>query len=128
MNFDNNKVRKVINYASTRYLSLGKCLERKLMQWASLESYFMPNFDLDYDPSENDPYEKPSTTDAFKQPVSKLYAMSIQSLIPIFDSFSTFLQAEEPLIHILYHSQLRLYPHYFQNLPYLKLSQNQMMC
>ena len=69
----------------------------------------MSNFDLDYDPSENDPYEKPSTIDAFKQPVSKLYAMFFQSLIPVFDSFSTFLQAEEPLIHILYHSHLRLY-------------------
>ena len=32
-----------------------------------------------------------------------------KSVIPIFDSFNTFLQAEEPLIHILYHSTLHLY-------------------
>ena len=46
---------------------------------------------------------------SFKQPVSKLHTIFIQSVIPIFDSFNTFLQAEEPLIHILYHSTLRLY-------------------
>ena len=32
-----------------------------------------------------------------------------QSVIPIFDGLNTFLQDEEPLIHILYHSILRLY-------------------
>ena len=46
---------------------------------------------------------------AFKQPVSKLYAIFIQSVIPIFDSFNTLLQAEETLIHILYHSTLHFY-------------------
>ena len=45
-NFKNNEVRKVINHVSTRWLSLGKCLERTLMQWDSLESYFLSNFDL----------------------------------------------------------------------------------
>ena len=83
------------------------------MKWDSLESYFLSNFDLDDDPTENHPDEKPSgeksLVNAFKQPVSKLYTMFVQSVIPIFDSYNTFLQAEEPLIHILYHSTLRLY-------------------
>ena len=35
--------------------------------------------------------------------------MFVQSVIPVFDTFNTFLQAEEPLIHILYHSTLHLY-------------------
>ena len=113
MNFNNNEVRKVIKHVSTRWLSLGKCLERTLMQWDSLESYFLSNFDLDDDPTENDPAEKPSRekrlVNAFKRPVSKLYAMFVQSVIPTFNSFNTFLQAEEPLIHILHHSTLRLY-------------------
>ena len=68
---------------------------------------------MDDDPPEKDPDEKPSRkkrlVDAFKQPVSKLCATFVQSLIAIFDSFNTFLQPEEPLIHIMYHSTLRLY-------------------
>ena len=60
LNFKNNKVRKVINLGSTRWLSLGKCLERTLREGYSLESYFLSNFDLDDDPTENDPDEKAS--------------------------------------------------------------------
>ena len=44
-----------------------------------------------------------------KQPVSKLYTMFTQSVIPMLDSFGTFLQAEEPFLDILSHSTLRLY-------------------
>ena len=68
------------------------------------------NFDLDEDPTQNNPDEKPTgekrLVNMFRQPVSKLYAMFVQLVIPIFDSFNTFLQGEEPLIHILYCSLL----------------------
>ena len=78
-----------------------------------VESYLLSNFKLDNDPTENDPDKKPCRekrlVNAFKQSVSKPYAMFVQSVIPIFDSFNTFLQAKEPLIHILYHSTLWLY-------------------
>ena len=70
-----------------------------------MELYFLSNFDLDDDPIKNNPDEKPSRekslVNTFKQPVSKLYAMFIYSVIPIFDIFNTFLQAEEPLSHIV---------------------------
>ena len=95
MNFYNNDVRKVIYHISTRWLRLGKCLERTLMQWYSLKSYFKSNFDLDDDPTENYPDEKPSRekrlVNTFTQRVTKLFAMFVQSVIPIFDSFNTFL-------------------------------------
>ena len=113
MNFKDNSVRKVINRVSARRLSLGKCLERPLMQWDSLKFYFLSNFDLHDDPTGNDTDEKTNRekrlVNAFKQPVNQLCYMFVQSIIPILNSFKTFLQAKEPLIHILYHSTLRLY-------------------
>ena len=48
------------NHFSTRHVIFGKCLLRTLKQWDSLESYFLSNFNLDDDPSENDRDEKPS--------------------------------------------------------------------
>ena len=73
---------------------------------------FLFNLNLDDDPTENDTDEKTNRekklVNAFKQPFSKLHAMFIQSVIPIFNSFKTFLEAEKPLIHIFYHSTLRL--------------------
>ena len=85
-----------------------KFLKRTLIQWDLLEWYFLSNFDLDDNPTENNPNEKPSREEslinAFKQSVSKLYAMFIQSVIPVFDSFNNFLQNEEPFIQILHQS------------------------
>ena len=112
MEFNNNVVRKVIKHVSTRWLSLGKCLERTLKQWDSLESCFLSNFDLEDDPEdqtdETGNREK-RLVNAFKNTITKLYAMFFQSVIPIFDSFNTFLQSEEPLIHVLHQSAIRLY-------------------
>ena len=105
-----NKVRKVINNISTRCLTLGKFFKENNDAVGLFDIYFVSNFDLNDEPTEKDPDEKPSReqslVNAFKKPVSKLYAMSIQSIIAIFDSSNTFLQNEEPLIHILYHSTL----------------------
>ena len=117
MNINNTEHRKVTNHTSTRLLSLGKCPGKTLMQWDSLESHFLFNFDLDEDPAESEPDENPSRgkrlVNVFEKPVSKLYSMFVKSAIPIFDSFNTFLQAEEPLIprttDILYHSTLLLH-------------------
>ena len=68
---------------------------------------------MDDDPAENDPDENPSREkwllNAFKQPFNKVYAIFVLFVIPVFDSFNTFLQAKEPLIHTLHHSTLRLY-------------------
>ena len=93
MNFKNNEVRKVINHVPTRWLSLGKCLDRTLMQQDPLESNFVSNFDFDDDPDKK-PSREERLVNAFKQPVRKLHVMFVLSVIPIFDSFNTFLQAE----------------------------------
>ena len=55
------------------------------------------------------PSREKRLVNAFKRPVNKLYAMFLQSAIPIFDSFNTFLPAEESLIYSLYRSTLRFY-------------------
>ena len=113
MEFNNNEIRKVIKHVCTRWLSLGKCIERTLKQWESLESYFLSYFDLQVDPTEevldDQPNRAKRLVKTFKDPVTKLYAMFVQLVIPIFDSFNTFLQSEEPLTHVLYESTTRLY-------------------
>ena len=48
-------ISKAINHVSTRWLSLGKCLVRTLMQW---ELYFLSNFNLDDYPTGSDPESK----------------------------------------------------------------------
>ena len=68
------------------------CVERTLIQRDSWESYFLSNFNLDNDLTQNDPDEKPSRekrlVNAFKQPIRKLYVMFLLSVISTFDSFN----------------------------------------
>ena len=84
-----------------------------MMQWDSLESYFLSNFYLDDGSFENNSDEKPSRkkrlVNTFKQPVGKLHAMFVYFVIPMFDIFNTFLQAKEPLSLILFHFTVHLY-------------------
>lgn len=46
--------------------------------------------------------EKKRLIEAFKDPVTKLYVMFVQSVILIFDSFNTFLKSEGPQVYVLY--------------------------
>ena len=68
---------------------------------------------MQVDPTEkvldDQPIREKRLVKAFKDPVTKLYAMFVQSVIPIFDSFNTFLDSEEPLVYVLYDSITRLY-------------------
>ena len=68
---------------------------------------------MQVDPTEkvldDQPIREKRLVKAFKDPVTKLYAMFVQSVIPIFDRFNTFLHSEEPLVYVLYESTTRLY-------------------
>ena len=55
MNCTNTQVKKIIKHVTTRWLSLGKSLDRTLMQWDALESYFLSEFeDNDEKAKDND--------------------------------------------------------------------------
>ena len=94
MEFNNNEIRKVIKHVCTRWLSFDKCIKRTLKEWESLESYFLSYFDLQVDPTEkvldNQPNRSKRLVKTFKDRVTKLYAMIVQLVIPIFDSFIHF--------------------------------------
>ena len=44
----------------------------------------------------------------FKDPVTQLYCLFVQAVIPTFYIFNTYLQSEEPLVHFLYQSTSKL--------------------
>ena len=46
---------KLEKHVSTKWLNVGKFLQRTMIQWDSLESYFSSNFNFDDDPTENNP-------------------------------------------------------------------------
>ena len=107
------KLKKIIKHVTTRWLSLGKTVDRTLMQ-----SYFISEF------GEDDVLDKERVTREirlirqFNDPFTKLYVLFVQSVMPVFDPFNIFLQSEEPLVHLLHESTIKLYkgllPHFIK--------------
>ena len=81
------------------------------MQWDALESYFLSEFeDNDEKTKDNDKVTREvRLVRKFNDPFTKLYALFVQSIMPSFDAYYTFLQSEEPLVALLQNRTLNLY-------------------
>lgn len=84
--------RKILKYGATRWLSMGKVIDRFLNQWDALKKFFCEE-------------EKGTSAtflrlkDTFESPSTQLYLLFFQSVIPIFESANVLMQHEAPLIH-----------------------------
>ena len=74
-------------------VSLERAVERALKQYSSLKSYFISE-------SETLPRFQ-RLQKLFTDPMTEIYLLFIQSVLPCFTHANQFLQREEPLIHIL---------------------------
>ena len=111
MEFTNTEVKKIIKHVTTLWLSLGKSLDRTLLQWDALESYFLCEFE---DNDEKTKYDDKVTREVrlvrkFNDPFTKLYVLFVQSIMPSLHTYNTFLQSEEPLVHLLQDTTWNLY-------------------
>ena len=80
-----------------------------MLQWDALQSYFLSEFEDDEDSQDDDKVTmEVCLVKKFKDPFSKLYALFVQSVMPVFDHYNMFLQSEEPLFHLLHESTMKL--------------------
>lgn len=92
--------RKILKHVSTRWLSLGKTLNRLLQQYPAIKSYFN---------SQNQTNQKiVYITRMLSNPMTEVYCLFLQSVIPLFDTFNTVMQTESPMIHTLHISIIEL--------------------
>ena len=86
--------KKIIKHISTCWLSLETAVERALKLFNGLRSYFLSE----------------GCTEArfnrlrrvFDDPLSEIYLLFYQSVLPVFNSFNRFLQRDDPCIHLVY--------------------------
>lgn len=91
--FCDQEYRSAIKHVSTRWLSLEIAIERSLKKYPSLRSYFL---------SENYPGARfQRLKKVFSNPMTEIYLLFMQSILPTFTCTNKFLQREEPLIHCL---------------------------
>ena len=87
--------RKMLKYVSTRWLSLQSSVERILKQYPALCSYFLSQ-------NENESDRCLSRLQAlFNDPMTEVYLLFYQSVMPVFTRINLLLQRNSPCIHFL---------------------------
>jgi hypothetical protein len=98
--FCDQDYRSIVKHVTTRWLSLERAVERTLKQYSSLRSYFL---------SESETLPRfVRLQKLFGDPMTEIYLLFFQSVLPCFTRANQFLQREEPLIHILQPQLLNL--------------------
>ncbi|KAK3698610.1 hypothetical protein QZH41_014592, partial [Actinostola sp. cb2023] len=88
--FCDQDYRKILKHVSTRWLSLETAITRVLKQYVSLKAYFLP---------EDEAHLRfKRLSQAFRNPMTEVYLLFIQSALQIFLHLNLFLQKQEPLI------------------------------
>lgn len=91
--FCDQEYRGMIKHVSTRWLTLELAVERSLKQYRGLKSYFL---------SEDESQARFRRLQIlFGDPMTEIYLLFLQSVLPVFNYANKFLQREEPLVHAL---------------------------
>lgn len=88
----NLQYRQVVKHVSTRWLSLEYAVDRTLLQYSGLKSYFLSS----------DESQARFQRLNFKDPITEVYLMFYQAITPAFTSLNKFLQRETPCVHLVY--------------------------
>ena len=100
MEFCNQEYAKILKHGSTRWLSLERCIQRTLEKYSGLKSYFL---------SEHFSESRfMRLQNAFKNPLTEIALLFHHASISLFTNFNKLMQSDEPLIHIVYESVVRL--------------------
>ena len=99
-NFCDTEYRHVVKFCSTRWLSLESAVTRLLRLYQALKSYFLSE-------SASQPRFH-RLKRAFEDPMTEIYLLFFQSILPVFTRINLLFQRSDPCIHLI-HSQIRTY-------------------
>ena len=108
--------KRMLKHVCTRWLSIGRCLTRLLHNWVALKAFFKAEKEThDKKTKKSDDAEKPyaaRTVDSvhtfLKSPTNKLYVLFLEYTVKVFDDVLVNLQSDEPKIHVLRQSLLKV--------------------
>lgn len=94
--FCDQEYRKILKFGATRWLSKEICITRVLRQFPSLKSYFASQPELRSDPRLR------RLQAYFSDPLTEIYLLFLQSVMPLFTDINKTLQSDEPKLFILH--------------------------
>lgn len=91
---------KMLKHGCTRWLSIGRCLQRLVANWEPLLRFFVD--EKEKFSKDTQYYVKVEKLVSFlKSPTNKLFAVFLEYTVKVYDSALVSLQAEKPMIHCL---------------------------
>ena len=103
----NKEQLKMLKHVSTRWLSIGKCLERLLTNWEPLKSVFKQEV-ADKTLAPNASKKASKILETLRSRSTRLYIMFLSYTIKLFDSFLTVNQSDSPKAHKMQNSCRKL--------------------
>ena len=100
MEFCDTEYAKILKHTSTRWLSLEQCVEQTLKKYAGLRSYFLSE---EFSDARFKRLQK-----AFLNPLTEVCFLFHHASISLFTNLNMLLQSDEPLVHILHESVIKL--------------------
>ena len=100
MQFCNQEYGKILKHSSTRWLSLERCIQRTVEKYAGLKSYFLSEDAADA--------RFKRLHKAFENPLTEVSLFFHNASTSLFTNFNKLLQSDEPSIHIVYDSVIKL--------------------
>ena len=108
--------KRMLKHVCTHCPSIGLCLMRLLHNWIALKAFFKAEKEMhDKRTKKSDDAEKPyaaRTVDSvhtfLKSPTNKLYVLFLEYTVKVFDDVLVNLQSDEPKIHVLRQSLLKV--------------------
>ncbi|KAK3755432.1 hypothetical protein RRG08_008007 [Elysia crispata] len=97
----------MLKHVSTRWLSIGKCLERLLTNWEPLKSFFKQEV-ADKTLAPNASKKASKILETLRSRSVCLYIMFLSYTIKLFDSFLTVNQSDSPKAHKMQNSCRKL--------------------
>ncbi|XP_069080247.1 uncharacterized protein [Pleurodeles waltl] len=96
--FADSDYRQVLKEISVRWLGMLTCLDQLILHFDSLRSYFLSTPDI----AGASGSRLKRLVCCFKNPMTEIYCLFLQSSLPAFVNFNLLLQREDPVIHLLY--------------------------
>ena len=99
--FCDQKYHKILKFHNIRWLGLCTCIERTLKLYTSLSSYFRSR-NLEMQEGEKAVSRLNRLIDAFSSPLTEVYCMFLDGVLPALTNLNLLLQRSDPIVHIMY--------------------------
>lgn len=94
--------RRTLKFMSVRWLGLTTCLDRVLLQFPALKSYFLSVPDSD----KSSKVRLTRLRNFFQDEINEIHCLFLQACLPAFVTFNLFLQREDPIFPLMYEAMI----------------------